>query len=177
MIETLISQCRPGWSLPGKFYSSEAVYHADLDGLWRSGWLFAGHSCEIPKPGDFFIVEVDADSIIVIRGDDAIRGMHNVCRHRGSLICTEPTGHVTRFVCPYHQWTYGRNGQLVACRGMQEGLDKSQFGLIPVQTREVEGLIFLSLADEPPSFDSANQLLSSLAKPQGFPRAKVGSPN
>jgi Rieske 2Fe-2S family protein len=174
MIKSLISHCRAGWSLPREFYSGQAVYLADLDRLWRSGWLFAGHSCEIPKPGDFFTVEIDADSILVIRGDDgAIRGMHNVCRHRGSLISTESAGHVTRFVCPYHQWTYGRDGQLVACRGMHEGLDKSQFGLVPVQTREVAGLIFLSLAEEPPAFESATQLLSSLAKPQGFQRAKV----
>src|SRR6185369_1526412 len=84
MIKSLISHCRAGWSLPREFYSGQAVYLADLDRLWRSGWLFAGHSCEIPKPGDFFTVEIDADSILVIRGDDgAIRGMHNVCRHRG----------------------------------------------------------------------------------------------
>src|SRR5438093_6645645 len=91
MIDSLISQCQPGWSLPREFYSSETIYRADLDRLWRSGWLFAGHSCEIPQPGDFFTVEIDADSIIVIRGDDnTVRSLHNVCRHRGALICTEP---------------------------------------------------------------------------------------
>src|SRR5262245_18684415 len=173
-LRTLLDGCQPGWSLPGAFYHDEIVYRLDLERIWRRGWLFAGHSCEIPEPGDYFTVEVDADSIIIIRNDDGgIRGFHNVCRHRGSLICTEPTGHVTRFVCPYHQWTYGRDGQLLACRGMQEDLDKTQLDLAPVQTREVEGLIFLSLADKPPAFALANQLLSSSAKRQGFQRAKV----
>ena len=174
MIESLITQCRPGWSLPGEFYAGDAVYRADLEQIWRRGWLFAGHSCEIPKPGDFFTVEVDTDSIIVIRDDDGgIRGLHNVCRHRGSLICTEPSGNATRLVCPYHQWTYGRDGKLVAWRGMQADLDKSLFSLAAVQTREVQGLIFLSLADTPPPFDAALEVLSSVAKPQGFQRAKV----
>ncbi len=170
----MLAECRPGWSLPREFYSDEPIYRADIEHLWRSGWLFAGHSCEIPKPGDYFTLELDGDSLLVIRGNDgAIRGLHNVCRHRGSLICTAPAGHATRLVCPYHQWTYGCDGKLLACRGMQEDLDKSQFGLRPIHTREVEGLIYLSLADKPPTFDAAQQLLSSLARPQGFARAKI----
>src|SRR4051812_17248770 len=106
---------RPGWSLPGPFYSDDSVYRADLERIWRTGWLFAGHSCEISKPGDYFTLEVDADSIIVVRAEDeTIRGLHNVCRHRGSLICTEPAGHAKKLVCPYHQWTYGLDGNLLA---------------------------------------------------------------
>ena len=128
-LDSLLAECRPGWALPGKFHSAEAIYRADLDRVWRTGWLFAGHACEIPKPGDYFSLQVDADPLIVIRGQDGtIHGLHNVCRHRGSIICHEGTGHATRLVCPYHQWTYGLDGALLSCRGMQE-LDKSQFGL------------------------------------------------
>src|ERR1051325_987647 len=111
-ITALISQCRLGWSLPGAFYSDEAIYRADLERIWRKGWLFAGHSCEIPKPGDYFTLQVDTDSLIIIRGkDERIRGFHNVCRHRGSLICTEPGGNARKLVCPYHQWTYDLDGK------------------------------------------------------------------
>src|SRR4051794_2368076 len=122
----LAAECLPGWSLPGAFYSSDEIYHADLQRIWRQGWLFAGHSCEIPKPGDYFTLEVGADPLIIIRGEDGtIRGFHNVCRHRGSLVCTESAGHAKRLVCPYHQWTYGLKGELIACRGMPETFDKS----------------------------------------------------
>jgi Rieske 2Fe-2S family protein len=163
-----------GWSLPGEFYSDEVVYRADLDCIWRRGWLFAGHACEMPNPGDFFLLEVAQDSIIVVRSDEGeIRSFHNVCRHRGSLICTEPAGHVARFVCPYHQWTYGRDGSLLACRGMPSEFDKSQFGLKEVHTREVEGLIYLCLAEQPLPFEPAQELLGDLARPQGLRRAKV----
>ncbi len=173
-IAALARACRPGWSLPGQFYSEEAIYRADLEHVWRSGWLFAGHTCEIPKPGDYFTLEVGADPVIVIRGEDgAIRGLHNVCRHRGSLICTEPAGHSKRLVCPYHQWTYGLDGRLLACRGMPEGLDKSHFPLKQAHVRDVDGLIYLSLADVPPDFQSAHEMISSFASPQGFPKAKV----
>ena len=93
-IESLIARCQPGWSLPHDVYAEEEIYRLDVDRLWRSGWLFAGHLCEIPQTGDYLTLEVDTDSIIVLRGDDgAIHALHNVCRHRGSVICPETAGH------------------------------------------------------------------------------------
>jgi len=173
-IESLIVRCRPGWSLPGEFHSDDEVYRQDLARIWRAGWLFAGHACEVPRPGDYFTMELDKDSIIVTRGDDgALHSFHNVCRHRGSLICPEPAGHVTRLVCPYHQWTYGLDGRLLACRGMPDDLDKTQFSLARVLLREVEGLIFISLAQNASPFEPAYEMLSPLLKPQGFQRSKV----
>src|SRR6266705_6580565 len=67
-VETLAAEYRPGSSLPGAFYSDDTVYRADLERIWRAGWLFAGHGCEIPKPGDYFTLEVGSDSIAIVRG-------------------------------------------------------------------------------------------------------------
>jgi Rieske 2Fe-2S family protein len=173
-VDLLAAQYRPGWSLPRGFYSDVAVYQADVERIWRRGWLFAGHSCELPKPGDFITLTVDTDSLIIIRGEDGrAQGLHNVCRHRGSLICTDPTGHAKRLVCPYHQWTYATDGQLLACRGMRPDLNKTEFGLRSFQTREVEGLIYFTLAEEPLDFSPAQKKLSAAARPQGFDLAKV----
>lgn len=173
-IDRMIARHKAGFSLEREFYSNESIYRADVERIWRRGWLFAAHTCEIPQAGDYVTMEVDTDSILIIRGEDgSVRALHNVCRHRGSLICTEAAGRVTRLVCPYHQWTYDRRGALIACRGMPEDFDKSSHGLQPVPTREIEGLIYLSLADEPPVFDAAHALLAGFAKPQGFTRAKV----
>src|SRR5262245_33537018 len=105
----LIASRRAGYSLPRDFYSSELVYRAELDRIWRRGWLFAGHTCEIPNAGDCFTLSMDADSMIIIRDDGGdIHALWNVCRHRGTQICSEPQGRVGRLVCPYHQWTYAR---------------------------------------------------------------------
>ena len=44
------------------------------------------------------------DSLVGLRdSENVIRCIHNVCRHRGSLICTEAQGHTDRLVCPFHQ--------------------------------------------------------------------------
>ncbi len=170
----MLAECRAGWSLPGPFYREDEVYRLDVERIWRTGWLFAGHSCELPRAGDYFTLEVDTDSVIVIRSEGGqIRAVHNVCRHRGSILCAADHGHATRIVCPYHQWIYGLDGSLLGCRGMPADLDKSQFGLQPVHLREVEGLIFISLAPEPPPFEPAHRELAPVLKPQGFGRAKV----
>lgn len=170
----LLAACRPGWTLPGEFYRGDAVYRADLERVWRRGWLFAGHACEIPKAGDYFTVEVDADSILVIRGEGGtFHALHNVCRHRGSRICDGAAGHALRLVCPYHQWAYALDGSLLACRGMPPDLDTSGLGLHPVHLREVEGLLFISLAREPLDFEPARRALGPMLKPQGLGRARV----
>jgi Rieske 2Fe-2S family protein len=172
-LESFLSRCRPGWSLSREFYSDEELYRTEVECIWRTGWLFAGHSCEIPKAGDYFTLSLDEDSIIVIRGESgAAQALHNVCRHRGSLICEAQSGHASRLVCPYHQWTYGLDGKLIACRGMHE-IDKSQFGLRRIALQEIEGLIFVSFAPEPSPFESARQALAPLLKTQGFARARI----
>ena len=173
-IQDLIARQPPGHSLLGPFYSDEDIYRLDLDSVWRRGWLFACHSCEISQPGDYVTISVDIDSIIVVRDESGrAQALHNVCRHRGSLIASDPCGHVKRLVCPYHQWSYGLDGRLLHTPGMQAELDKAQLGLRPVHLRETEGLIYVCLTAEPPAFDQAQQVLSSLAKPQGLVRAKV----
>jgi Rieske 2Fe-2S family protein len=165
---------RCGYSLPGPFYWDEVVYRADVERVWRRGWLFAGHSCQIPKPGDFFTYEVDADCLIVIRGDDGtIRALHNTCRHRGTRLTRHELGHVSSLVCPYHQWVYSRDGSLISCRGMHEEIDRQELGLREAPLRELEGLLYISLADEPPDFLPVADAMALLIRPQGFPRAKV----
>ena len=160
--------------MPGIFYSDERIYRAELDAIWRKGWLFAGHSCEIKSPGDYFTLNVDGDSLIIVRNDDgAAKALWNVCRHRGTELCDEGSGRVGRIVCPYHQWTFARDGRLLSCRGMQEQIDKSELGLREAELREVAGLLFVSLAEEPPPFDEAYALFDDMAAVQGLDRAKI----
>lgn len=142
--------------------------------IWRKEWLFAGHSSQVPNPGDYFTLNVGSDPLIIVRSKEGtVQAFHNVCRHRGSLICRESHGHLNRFVCPYHQWTYSLDGALVAWRGMQESLNKADFGLQRAHLREVAGLIYISLAPDPADFEPAGRVLGSWARPQGFARAKV----
>jgi Rieske 2Fe-2S family protein len=173
-VADLVASRQAGYTLPRDFYCDELVYRAELESIWRRGWLFVGHSCELSTPGDYMTFAADNDSLIVIRDDDQqLYALWNVCRHRGTQICSDTSGRAGRLVCPYHQWTYARNGSLVSCRGMQDGINKAELGLLRAHLRELEGFIFVSLADEPPDFEDAAAAMSPVVRPQGLPRAKV----
>lgn len=170
----LIDSHREGCSLAGELYSDEDVYEFEIARIWQRGWLFVAHDCEIPEPGDYVTVEVGDDSLIVVRDDSgSICAMHNTCRHRGTLICHQPKGHVGLLVCPYHQWTYTRSGTLHSCRGMQQDIDKSRLGLHPGHVRLMDGMVFVCLADNPTDFQSAYDLMAPIARPQGLQRARI----
>jgi Rieske 2Fe-2S family protein len=174
MWSCLLEQHKPGHGLPREFYNDPEVYAAELDKVWRSGWLFAGHVCEVSEPGDYFTFAVGADPVVVLRDDDGtIRAFHNVCTHRGTLLCQQTQGRVGRaIVCPYHQWTFSRNGNLLACRGMHEGVDKSALGLQGIRVETVAGMIYVSLAENPADFRPVREVLAA-ALPHNFERAKV----
>jgi Rieske 2Fe-2S family protein len=150
----LLQTRRPGFSLPQKFYVDPAYYQLDLENLYYRDWLFAGHECELSKPGDYFTIQIGAYSLIILRQEDgAIGALHNSCRHRGSRICLSGHGAVgKRLICPYHQWTYHTDGRLATARQMGRDVDTTQLGLKRAQCQCVAGYIFVSVAEEPPDF-------------------------
>src|SRR5512136_708122 len=92
-LRNLIDSRQPEHGLPRPFYHDEILFQIEMDTIWRQGWLFAGHSCQIPSPGDYFLYQIEGDSLIILRGDDGqVNVLHNVCRHRGSVICREAEG-------------------------------------------------------------------------------------
>jgi len=173
-IKKLIATHREGYTLPRAFYHDRGLYEYELEKIWRNSWIFAGFTCQVQKPGDFFTFTIDTDSIIVIRDDEGnVRAFHNICTHRGTLLCQEDDGNMRAIVCPYHQWTFSRCGDLVSCFGMHDDIDKSELGLHAVHIETCEGLIFVSLSASPPAFEPVCELLAPFAKTQKFENAKV----
>jgi len=173
-LAALLATRQDGHGLPRDFYQADALYAAEMQRIWQGGWLFAGFAIELPNPGDYITFAVDSTPVLVLRGDDgAVRAFHNVCRHRGTQLCRADRGHVRTIVCPYHAWSYARSGELRTCNGMDEGLDKSQLGLRPLHVAEVAGLIYVSLAHEPPDIEGLRSEFSAMGAPQGFGRARI----
>ena len=149
-----LSQDRPGHTLPRELYVSEEAFQFDAHVMLKSVWLYACTVAHVKQPGDYFVFELASNSIIIVRGrDNQVRAFWNSCRHRGARICEQQRGRAPRLTCPYHQWTYGLDGALLAARSMAEGFDKHDHGLTPVALENVGGLIFICMADDPPPID------------------------
>ena len=144
-------------TLPGRYYTDEAVFAREQATIFETMWYCAVRSAELAAPGDFRTVQVGRESILVARGRDGLlRAFLNVCRHRGARICTDAEGSVRRaFQCPYHAWTYGLDGRLIAAPNLTSmpDVDRVEYGLRPVHLREWLGYAWLCLAAEPPSFE------------------------
>jgi len=173
-----LAEVRSGWTLPGRFYVDPGIFAAEFDAIWRGHWLFAGHSCEVSAPGEYFLLEFGNESLILVRGNDGrVSAFHNVCRHRGSRICDEASGTLTHFVCPYHQWSYRLDGSLRACAGVDRelALDARELALVHARVEEVGGLVFVSVAESPIPFEDARTELTPLLAPQGLEDARVAA--
>jgi len=154
LITDLLAQDRKGHTLPRELYVSEEAFAFDTQVMLKSVWLYACTVAHVKNPGDYFVFELANNSIIILRGrDNEVRAFWNSCRHRGAKICLEQKGRAPRLMCPYHQWTYGLDGKLLAARSMAEDFDKADHGLNPVALENVGGLIFICLSDNPPPID------------------------
>ncbi|MDG2003791.1 MAG: aromatic ring-hydroxylating dioxygenase subunit alpha [Novosphingobium sp.] len=147
--------------IPTDRYHSRDYNQRERENLWMRVWQIAGRAEEIPEAGDFMEYRLFDQSFVLVRGrDDKVRGFVNACRHRGNAFC-EGRGNAPRFTCPYHNWSYGLDGQCLSVAkpdfdGTTEEFvgDKNELGLIEVQVECFAGFVFLNPDPDAPPLDS-----------------------
>jgi phenylpropionate dioxygenase-like ring-hydroxylating dioxygenase large terminal subunit len=135
-------------------YRTQSFFELERDRIFRRAWLMACRVEEIAEPGDYVLKRIDpcnVSALITRSRGGKIQAFHNSCSHRGSAIVSTPSGNQPRFICPYHNWTYGTDGRLLA---MTDGdnffdVDKASCGLKPIATDIWEGWVFVNLAPVP----------------------------
>lgn len=146
-------------TLPGEFYASPAVLAEEMERIFARLWHCVGRAAALGRPGDYFLADVAGESLIVLRDrQGTLRALFNVCRHRGTRLCREPSGHFAETIqCPYHAWTYTTDGQLIGAPHMQgvEGFDKADYPLHAAALTAWEGFLFVNIAPEPQPFAEA----------------------
>ena len=141
-------------SLPGWLYHDPEFFEAEKKAFLRAAPQIVCHESDIPKPGDWQVLEYLGESVIVIRGDEGeVRAFSNVCRHRGSKLVDGNAGCAKVLTCPYHAWSYARDGRLVGVPHRKEypGLQTEKLGLFPVSLENWRGFLFITLEPGVPS--------------------------
>ena len=153
--------------LPPAAFTAPSVLAWELESIFGGGWVCAAHASAVAEPGAYVMREIGDQSCFVIGGDDGLpRAFHNVCRHRGSRIVESSEGRMKRNIrCPYHAWSYGFGGELRAAP-KTEGLadfDHACFGLAPLRTEVVGGLVLVDLGGGAPDVsDHVGSLVEQL---------------
>ncbi|MFD4676019.1 aromatic ring-hydroxylating dioxygenase subunit alpha [Lentzea sp. NPDC058450] len=148
-------------TLPGHTYTDPQIFELEQQNIFEQMWFCAVRSADLPDAGNFRTVQIGRESVLISRArDGSLRAFLNICRHRGAKLCVEESGTVKRnFQCPYHAWTYGLDGKLVAAPNLTSmpDVDRVEYGLKTVHLREWLGYAWVSLADEPASFEETVQ--------------------
>ena len=139
--------------LPRQAYTDQAVFDWEAEHFLRRRWVCVGRSEELPSAGDQRAVSVGPDSVLLVRDQDGVlRGFANACRHRGHelLPCEAPAARNRTIVCPYHAWTYGLDGHLIAAPNFRDvkSFDASEFPLKSVPTQEWHGYVFINASGD-----------------------------
>jgi Rieske 2Fe-2S family protein len=175
-LAALIDNHQPGRALSRDFYSDPAIFECDMQRMLLRHWFCAGHASSVPRAGDYLLVDLGAESVIIVRTSSGeLRALLNVCRHRGSRICSARTGKAAsgRLTCPYHAWSYGLDGNLLVARQMPEAFDRADFSLKSLPVRVMQGLIFTTFAQNPLDLRTAEEALAQSAGVHGWADAKV----
>ena len=115
------------------------MLEAEREKIFGRAWQPVGRAQAVADPGTYFACEIAAEPVVVARAKDGVlRAFSNVCRHRASIIVDATSGGVVDAAgggqqsrahkgatlrCPYHNWTYGLDGRLIACPEFEGVLD------------------------------------------------------
>lgn len=135
-------------TLPGEYYLDPQHFARERDAIFHREWFCAGRIEGLEGKGDYRLVNIAGESILLVCDDDGtIRAFNNVCRHRGSELVrsagvAEQSGVFKAGIrCPYHSWNYRLNGDLHSTPYIN--IDKSCMGLHRVDADTWGGYVFV----------------------------------
>jgi len=178
-------------SLPAPYYLSDEIFAREKEEIFFRQWVCAGREEQVPDPGDYMLVDVAGESVLIVRdtaGD--LHAHYNVCRHRGCQLALPAalprieyrdgapagaSGHFNKAIrCPYHSWVYDFDGSLRGAPFLRESeqFRKDDLSLHPVGIDTWGGFIFLHLtpAEAPPLRQQLGATMDLFAR---FPLAEL----
>jgi phenylpropionate dioxygenase-like ring-hydroxylating dioxygenase large terminal subunit len=132
--------------------------------VFRCGPINIGLGCLLPNSGDWMTHDYTGVPILLVRrADGSLSAALNVCRHRGARVVEGNGSGASSFSCPYHGWTYGLDGKLIARPDERSfaTLERSTCGLRTMPVVEKYGMVWVCPTPEA-TFD-VDGLLGDLA--------------
>ena len=140
-------------NLPKEAYTSQEWFDKEQELIFGKTWQFAGFIEDIKEPGDYVTVQCGNTSILVVKGrDQRLRAFHNMCRHRGTQLLRAVGKKQKAITCPYHDWTYSLNGELINIPEKEEqfpDVDMCKLSLHNASVDVWRGMIFVHTDPKP----------------------------
>jgi len=112
---------RAARTLPASWYRDPSLFERIRERVFARSWQLIDGAERAASPGSvlpFSLLEgcVDEPLLLARDANGALRGLSNVCTHRGNLVCTEPSM-AQGLRCRYHGRRFGLDGRFL---GMPE---------------------------------------------------------
>jgi len=98
--------------LPIDWYLNSEILEIEKKLLFDKGPGYIGHEIMVPEIGDYYVLEWMNSAKVLVRNEQGIELVSNICRHRQARIL-EGRGNTKSIVCPLHRWTYALDGKLL----------------------------------------------------------------
>ena len=136
-------------------YFDPDFFQMEAELLWSRVWQMACRLEEIPQPGDFAEYEILNQSVVVVRTEDGgVTAFQNACRHRGVKVVQGRGTCESGFICPFHGWCYGPDGQNTFVPRKktfaEHNLQPQEIDLTPVRCEIWGGCAWINLDDDAP---------------------------
>jgi phenylpropionate dioxygenase-like ring-hydroxylating dioxygenase large terminal subunit len=138
-------------TIPASNYFDPERWQREVDMIFKRVPLLLAMTAEIKEVNTYKAIDVVGMPVLISRGADGIaRAFVNMCSHRGAQLVDPGVGMARRFACPYHNWTYNQEGDLVGVFKQDDfgQLDTSCLGLTQLPIAERAGLIWVTLSPD-----------------------------
>jgi len=110
-------------------YVDPEIFELEMQRIHERYWIYCGHESQVPKPGDYYAVQIGRQPMLMVRGKDKkIHVLYNRCPHRGNMMCGDRNGNAGEFFrCSYHAWTFHHDGKLRSIPMMESGYTGTRF--------------------------------------------------
>lgn len=183
--------------LSGEFYTSKEIFAKEKEKFIYENPICVGHVSDIPNPDNYFLYEVDGESIIVFRDENGgVKALHNVCPHRNIRLMEEPhnedRGHrdveITEekeekrlnkvIQCDYHSITFDKNGKVINAMALEEteGFEREELCIQESAVHVWNGFIFINVdPNRPMNFEEAFPYLPTDLDKYGLGELELGA--
>lgn len=167
-------------------YRDPDRFRAEQRAIFARHWHFVGFTDELAAPGSWLVRQIAGESVLVQDFEGEVRAFRNVCSHRFAQLRGKEAGVANGPLrCPYHGWTYDRDGVPVGIPGNAEcfGLDRKGKNALALKRFDLDGcgrFLFVRITPGgPPLADWLGphaDLLQSLSDGMSAPFAQAAQP-
>lgn len=134
-------------------YFNEDIFALEQERIFKNSSIYVGHEKLVPELGDWCALPQDNAGRVLVRNENGVELISNVCCHRQAIMLGGQAGNVTdpnnnrgnlqntggNIVCPLHRWTYDNKGSLLGAPHFDENPCKN-LKKFPLQN--CHGLLF-----------------------------------